>query len=73
MNKNRIPDVKGLTQYERRIGKEDVARALGEDSEERAKSLIYVCGPQAMTDEFVDMIKGFEGVRPQRVLCEKWW
>lgn len=57
----------------RRMVEEDIERALGEDLAERGSTIIYVCGPQAMTDEFVETVTGIEGVKPEHVLCEKWW
>ena len=39
----------------------------------RALALFYVCGPQAMSDSFVEGIKRIPGVKEERVLCEKWW
>lgn len=37
------------------------------------RAVFYVCGPQGMTDEFVDGIRALRGVKRERVLCEKWW
>ncbi|KAF2093656.1 hypothetical protein NA57DRAFT_48001 [Rhizodiscina lignyota] len=36
-------------------------------------TVCYVCGPPAMTDEFVDFLKGLPMLQKERVLCEKWW
>lgn len=33
----------------------------------------YVCGPQKMTDDFVEEIKRFDNVEEADVMCEKWW
>lgn len=57
----------------RRMRKNDVEFALGKDLAERASTVIYVCGPQAMTDEFVGTVKDIKGVNSEHVLCEKWW
>lgn len=57
----------------RRMTHDDLLEALGDDIEKRQSTVIYVCGPQAMTDEFVETIKHFDGVRSENVLCEKWW
>jgi NAD(P)H-flavin reductase len=58
--------------YTRRIEKGDLLRALG-DVETRKRTLCYVCGPPAMTDEFVEFLNSLNGLEPSRVLCEKWW
>ena len=36
-------------------------------------SVVYICGPPAMTDEIVRRLKEEEGMEERRVLCEKWW
>jgi hypothetical protein len=53
---------------------EDIAlsSAVG-NREEASSSVFYVCGPPQMTDSIVDWLKKQENVRPERVLCEKWW
>lgn len=56
----------------RRPTREDYERLLGEPSQ-RKLALCYVCGPQAMTDETVGLLQGLDGMRSDRVLCEKWW
>ena len=56
--------------HHRRIEAQDLEAALGEDG--REETVVYVCGPPAMTDELVGWFekqKGLEG----RVFCEKWW
>jgi NAD(P)H-flavin reductase len=58
--------------FTRRIRKEDLVRAVGE-VESRKRTLCYVCGPPAMTDEFVEYLSNLDGLEPSRVLCEKWW
>ncbi|KAK8160564.1 hypothetical protein BKA80DRAFT_310827 [Phyllosticta citrichinensis] len=73
----------------RRVEKRDVLALVGarheQDSgvvtgnvaaevmEERRRTVAYVCGPQLMTDEFVEVLEGVEGLEKERVLCEKWW
>lgn len=63
--------------FARRFGKEDLVGAIdgwkkgmggGRDG-----TVAYVCGPQRMTDEVVDYLRGLEGMGESRVLCEKWW
>ncbi|KAF4785262.1 hypothetical protein HER10_EVM0004380 [Colletotrichum scovillei] len=58
----------------RRMGLEDVAEALGPEAE-RGGALVYVCGIPSMTDELVESLTSKSGLnlRPERVLCEKWW
>ena len=58
--------------HQRRITREDLISALG-PVERRKDAVAYVCGPPAMTDEFVAVLRGAEGVVGERVLCEKWW
>lgn len=69
---------KKLDYQSRRMTLEDVRRVsrqfAGPEGTEEARDLVfYVCGPKSMTDEFVEGIKRFEGVREEDVLCEKWW
>ncbi|KAI1172296.1 hypothetical protein F4777DRAFT_519173 [Nemania sp. FL0916] len=64
--------------YARRCTVEqDVASAVGSTPTERRFAVVYVCGPPAMTDEFVakltDPGDGGLAMEPHRVLCEKWW
>lgn len=56
----------------RRFTEYDLLAAIG-PAEERAGTVAYICGPPAMTDWAVAKLKGAEGMREQRVLCEKWW
>ncbi|KAL9128998.1 MAG: hypothetical protein Q9217_002432 [Psora testacea] len=54
-----------------RIGDVGLEEALG-PVEEREGVLAYVCGPPGMTDWAVAKLKGAEGMKAERVLCEKW-
>jgi len=56
----------------RRATHEDLEAAVGQVSQ-RASSVCYICGPQKMTDDFVDHVQGLKGMDPHNVLCEKWW
>ena len=56
----------------RRPAEKDLYDALGPE-EERSNVVAYVCGPPAMTDSFVDILKEAKGMEPRRVFCEKWW
>jgi len=66
--------------YAKRIGKGDLVGALdgwrgkgAQGGAGREDTVCYVCGPQRMTDEFVEVLRGQEGMSEERVLCEKWW
>lgn len=50
----------------------DLAEAVGEDKD---AAVVYVCGPPAMTDEFVAYLTTRDGLGmdANRVLFEKWW
>ena len=56
----------------RRILHSDLLNALGPEHK-RAGTVVYVCGPPKMTDEFVEVMRRAEGMSEERVLCEKWW
>lgn len=58
--------------HQRRITHDDLVHALGPVSERRGV-VAYVCGPGGMTDEFIEVLRGQEGMEERRVLCEKWW
>ncbi|RMY59876.1 hypothetical protein D0865_01833 [Hortaea werneckii] len=66
--------------FARRITELDLTRALDGYKEslygaehDRQGTVCYVCGPQKMTDEFVDFLSAQPGMARDRVLCEKWW
>lgn len=56
----------------RRIGHGDLLDCLG-PREDRENTVVYVCGPPEMTDDFVEVFGKAEGMEQRRVLCEKWW
>ena len=56
----------------RRFEEKDLEIALGPVAE-RGSIVAYVCGPPKMTDWAVDVLKRSEGMKQERVLCEKWW
>jgi hypothetical protein len=56
----------------RRISHEDLQEALG-PKDDRANTVVYVCGLPAMTDEFVEVLSKAKGMEKRRVLTEKWW
>jgi hypothetical protein len=49
-----------------------LSSAVG-NSDEAPKSVFLVCGPPEMTDNIVNFLKEQRYVKPERVLCEKWW
>lgn len=55
-----------------RITHEDLLDAVGDEAM-RKRTLVYVCGVPKMTDEFVELLRGLDGLDERRVLCEKWW
>ncbi|KAG9532567.1 hypothetical protein KCU93_g942, partial [Aureobasidium melanogenum] len=56
-----------------RIEKDDLEAAIGEDRSVRQATVAYVCGPPAMTDQFVEFLSTRDGMDKRKVLCEKWW
>lgn len=56
-----------------RIEKDDLEAVIGEDRSVRQATLAYICGPPAMTDQFVEFLSTRDGMSERRVLCEKWW
>ena len=56
----------------RRFVEADLLKAIG-PIVERSRTVAYVCGPRAMTDLVVDILRKAEGMPEERVLCEKWW
>lgn len=61
-----------ITTRFRRINHNDLFEAIGPE-ETRDRTVVYVCGLPAMTDEFVDLLRKTPGLDEKRVLCEKWW
>ena len=63
--------------FARRIQTSDLVQALDGLNEgpqnDRSRTVCYVCGPPAMTDEFVAYLARQPGMGEERVLCEKWW
>ncbi|CAO2657768.1 Nn.00g038940.m01.CDS01 [Neocucurbitaria sp. VM-36] len=55
-----------------RIDESALSSAIG-DEKQAQSSVFYVCGPPDMTDDIVKILKEQEHVKPERVLCEKWW
>jgi hypothetical protein len=63
---------KNVQYRNRRISHEDLLGALGPE-DDRANTVVYVCGLPAMTDEFVEALSKAKGMEKRRVLTEKWW
>lgn len=56
-----------------RIEKNDLEDAIGDVRSVRQATVAYVCGPPAMTDQFVEFLSTRDGMGKRNVLCEKWW
>jgi hypothetical protein len=57
----------------RRFGLPDLIDVLG-SSDDKAGSVIYLCGTPSMTDECLRVLPASPlGIDPTRVFCEKWW
>lgn len=61
--------------HPRRINQDDLRTALtGPNGDIQAEETVcYMCGPPAMTDEFVTTLRGLMGDGSDRVFFEKWW
>lgn len=57
--------------HHRRMRASDVKEVIEKSPED--KTLVYICGPQGFTDEFVDAIEKDIGFSRDRLLTEKWW
>lgn len=57
----------------RRITHEELLDTVGGQQHDR--SLVYICGPPGMTDEYAELLTDPKGVGmdPRRVRTEKWW
>lgn len=55
--------------HTRRMDAEDLKELVGDTK----SSLVYICGPPIMTDEFVTGLTSDGGIDPARVKTEKWW
>lgn len=70
---NLLSTTEGIQSFQlRRINHQDLFQALGPASE-RNGVVAYICGPAAMTDEFLQVLRIQEGMEAKMVLCEKWW
>ena len=64
-----------LSIHPRRINHEDLRTALtGPNGDiQPEETVCYMCGPPAMTDEFVAALRDLMGDGSDRVFFEKWW
>ncbi|KAI5210413.1 hypothetical protein E4T39_00139 [Aureobasidium subglaciale] len=74
-SQRQIDEARGLPQHVKggRMEKEDLEASIGEDRRIRQATVAYICGPPAMTDQFVDFLSTRDGMDERKVLCEKWW
>lgn len=56
----------------RRISHADLLKAIGPE-DDRENTVVYICGPPQLTDDFVALLQNTPGMEERRVLCEKWW
>lgn len=68
-----LPKKDRMRWRQHRIEHDDLIEAIGRSPIDRAGVVCYVCGPPAMTDDFVSFLRHAEGMDERRVLCEKWW
>ncbi|KAF7630436.1 hypothetical protein AFLA_011060 [Aspergillus flavus NRRL3357] len=64
-----------LSIHSRRVSQDDLRTALtGPNGDIKPEETVcYMCGPPAMTDEFVAALRGLMGDGSDRVFFEKWW
>lgn len=55
-----------------RITEQNVLEALG-PVDGRKGTLCYICGVPTMTDSFVSLVKGADGMSARNVFSERWW
>ena len=55
-----------------RISKRHLLSSIGPTANPQHGVTVYICGPPAMTDEFVEVLEAEENVKGN-VFCEKWW
>ncbi|KAI5205563.1 hypothetical protein AUEXF2481DRAFT_389924 [Aureobasidium subglaciale EXF-2481] len=74
-SQKQVDEARGLPEHVKlgRIGKDDLEASVGEDRGIRQATVAYICGPPAMTDQFVDFLSTRDGMDKRKVLCEKWW
>ncbi|KAF7592189.1 hypothetical protein BBP40_000530 [Aspergillus hancockii] len=64
-----------LTMHAQRINHKNLQTVLAGPSGNivSEETVCYICGPPAMTDDFVTFLREFIGDGSERVLFEKWW
>ena len=58
--------------YYNRISKQHLLSSIGPTANPQHGVTVYICGPPAMTDEFVEVLKAEENME-ENVFYEKWW
>jgi hypothetical protein len=64
-----------VLRHSRRMTIDDVTAIIGTSDDEVRSSLVYICGPPAMTDELHAALVSDDGcaMDVHRVMTEKWW
>jgi hypothetical protein len=64
-----------VLRHSRRVAIDDVTAVIGTSEDEVRSSLVYICGPPAMTDEFHAALTSGDGfaMDVNRIMAEKWW
>jgi ferredoxin-NADP reductase len=70
--KNKQANAEATKREYRRITHNDLKAALGPEND-RANTVVYVCGPPEWTDDTLRFLQKSPGMDEKRVLCEKWW
>jgi hypothetical protein len=70
--KNKEANAEATKREYRRITHNDLKTALGPEND-RANTVVYVCGPPEWTDDTLRFLQKSPGMDEKRVLCEKWW
>lgn len=59
----------------RRLSATDLEDLVGSGGQDPKSTIVYVCGPPTMTDEFAATLTSKDGLGldPKQVMTEKWW
>ena len=58
--------------HTRRLSADELVEVVQEGQADRGSSLVYICGPPGMTDEFTEVLTQ-AGVDEKMIMTEKWW
>ena len=58
--------------YTRRLSADELVEVVQDGQADRGSSLVYICGPPGMTDEFTEALTQ-AGVDEEMIMTEKWW